>query len=412
MKHPHSAPFLFQISSMLLFVSLSFSTHPVAAFQDQSTFIDPTANLLCTGPTIKPCRLGLDVYIGPFATLKTPPGFPNDPPFISVGPGSNVQDNALLDSTTNNKPITLAGMVIIAHGATVLGGASIGTSGTCPSGGNVCPSFVGFNSEVAENAVVQRNAMVSHLARVGRNVTIPSGRVVLPGKNVTSNAEVPTKTIAIVDADRIFMDAVIKVNIDLAAGYNVLQKQDPSNVLGMNYNPVTKLNPTSTLPSLGGTPTRDPTNSNRIIGDVQFASPTLPPITGNVSLRADEGTPFNIGVVVMASSTFHALEHTSLSIGSGQIFSGSIVHGGKSNNGATSIGSNFTLGSNSVFFDSTAGNGCTIQPMSLVASSNLDDNTNVPSNIVLLANQESTVEWNRKRASDKQQSKKHRTHRR
>ena len=399
--------------SVLLFINLIISTHSGAATSpDESHFIDPSAIIQCDGP-YKPCSFGSSVYIGPFATLKAGPSSGGSTPFITIGNGSDVQDNTLLDTTTNNKPITLGDTVIIAHGASVFGGARIGMSGECPPSIYVCASFVGFNSEVAEDAVVERNAMVTHLARVGPGVTIPSGRVVLPGKNVTSNSEVPSKTIAITDVDRQFMDAVIHVNIAFAAGYTELEKKDPTNVRGVNFNPVTDFTPTSILPSLAGRPIRDPSSPNRIIGDVRFADAAMPRMGRNVSLRADEGTPFRVGKIGLLAdfTTFHALEHTELSLGDNGVYgAGSLVHGGKFNNKITSTGVNFELGNDSVFYSSTAGDNCRIGAMSFVSDTNLPANTFIPTRVVILAGKQSQVEWGRrphKKAKSSRGKRKH-----
>jgi carbonic anhydrase/acetyltransferase-like protein (isoleucine patch superfamily) len=413
MKHLNSARdlastrglFILLISSVLLFVNLTVSTHPSAAVSHKATaFIDPTAVVQCGPPTFKNCTFGQDVYIGPFATLKAGLRSPDETPSITIGNSSDVQDNALLDTTTNKEPITLGEKVIIAHGAHVFGGARIGVSGTCEGGASVCPSFVGFNAEVAQTAVVERDAMVGHLARVGPGVRIRSGLVVLPGKNVTSEAEIPKKTREICEADRKFMDAVIHVNVALAAGYIELQEQDRSNVRGINYNPITDLVPTRTLPSFAGTPMRNPNSPTRIIGDVRLADAALPPVGMNVSLRADEGTPFIVGKIgsLENSTTFHALEHSKLTLGdNGRYGAGSIMHGGPFNNQNTSTGSNFILGNDSVFFNSTAGNNCKVGAMSFVSDTTLAANTIVGDKIVLLAGQESVVEWDRRTRTQK-----------
>ena len=399
MKHlaHKGASLIFQISTLLVFVSFIFSTRPVTAtFPDGSTFVDPTATLECRETTHKPCKFGSKVYIGPFANLKTPAGRSTDPPSIDIGNDSNVQDNTLLDAT-NNRPITLGENVIIAHGAHVFGGARIGVDGSCEKGGSVCASFVGFNSDIAEGAVVERDAMVMHLARVGPNVTIPSGKVVLPGRNVTDNLQIPNKTRDIKDLDRKFMEDVIKVNVDLAAGYIKLQQDRDSDVHGINFNPATDLNPTKYLPLVDGTRTSKPENPNRVIGNVTINASSIPTTRMNVSVRADEGTPFELGASTLENSTtFHALEHTKLVLGSGgHYLSGSIVHGGPSNNATTSVGNNFVLGTNSVFFDSTAGDNCKVSEMSLVMSVNLPNNTTVRPNRVVSPEGESIVEWNR-----------------
>lgn len=404
---------LIQILSVLLFVNLIVLTPPGdAASPDGPHFIDPSATVQCGG-LYKPCSFGSSVYIGPFATLKAGPSSGRSTSFITIGNGSDVQDNTLLDTTTNNQPISLGDTVIIAHGASLFGGARIGMSGECPPSTYVCASFVGFNSEVAEGAVVERNAMVTHLARVGPGVTIPSGRVVLPGKNVTSNSEVPSKTIGITDADREFMDAVIHVNIAFAAGYTELEKKDPTNVRGVNFNPVTDFTPTSTLPSLAGQPIRDPSSPNRIIGDVRFADAAMPRIGRNVSLRADEGTPFIVGKISLLAdvTTFHALEHTKLNLGNyGAYGAGSIVHGGKFNNQLTSTGINFELGNDSVFYSSTAGDNCRIGAMSFVSDTDLPANTVIPSKVVVLAGRQTPVEWDRRPRTNPKNSRGKRKH--
>ena len=405
MKNPNSAWDLARkrgplslLLSILLFNSIVPTHSGGAATPNDSHFIDPTADVQCGG-AFKPCSFGSGVYVGPFATLKAGPNSGGSTPGITIGNASNVQDNTLLDTTTNNRPITLGEKVIIAHGAWVLGGARIGLSGACPPSPFVCASFVGFNSEVAADAVVERNAMVTHLARVGPGVTIPSGRVVLPGKDVRSNAEVPSKTIGIGEADWRFMDAVIRVNLALAAGYTTLEQSDPTSVRGVNINPVTEFTPDSIPPSLAGRPVTDPNSPNRIIGDVRFVQATMPRMGRNVSLRADEGTPFRVGTVIELSdfTTFHALEHTQVILGDrGAYGVGSLIHGGKFNNNVTSTGADFRIENDSVFYSSTAGNNCRIGRMSFVGDTNLPANTVVPPLTVVLAGQRSAVEWERR----------------
>src|SRR5690242_14905325 len=135
MKHPNSARELARrrgpisrILSVLLFVNLIVSTHSGAATGSQDAhFIDPTAIVQCGAP-YNPCSFGSGVYIGPFAIIKAgqPSGNKNTPS-ITIGDGSDVQDNTVLDATAG--PITLGDSVIIAHGAAVYGGARIGVTG-------------------------------------------------------------------------------------------------------------------------------------------------------------------------------------------------------------------------------------------------------------------------------------------
>ncbi len=58
--------------------------------------------------------------------------------------------------------------------------------------------------------------MVSAMSRVGPGVTIPSGRKTIPGKNLTTQAEVATERAPVTGADRAFMAGVIHVNVNFA----------------------------------------------------------------------------------------------------------------------------------------------------------------------------------------------------
>jgi carbonic anhydrase/acetyltransferase-like protein (isoleucine patch superfamily) len=85
--------------------------------------------------------------------------------------------------------------VIVAHGARVNGPSLLGADGPSQehssdkhSSDKHTASFVGFNSLI-DGAVLDHNAMVLHLARVGPGITIPQGHVVLSGKNVETQAE-------------------------------------------------------------------------------------------------------------------------------------------------------------------------------------------------------------------------------
>jgi carbonic anhydrase/acetyltransferase-like protein (isoleucine patch superfamily) len=380
---------------VLLFVNLLLSTHSggaTATAPKATYFIDPSATIQC-GPDLRLCSFGSNVYVGPFAHLTAG----STTPSITIGNDSNVQDNTILDAT-NNRPITLGNNVIIAHGASVYGGARIGVSGECPVNIRICASFVGFNSEVAEDAVVERNAMVTHLAKVGHHVTIPSGRVVLPGVDIELQSQVPSKTVAIVDADRDFMAGVIEVNIALAHGYNLLQDESPDKVRGASVNPVTFYNDNSVPPTHNQQDISNPNNPSRIVGDVRFTG-AMPQIGRSVAIRADEGTPFAIraGGTLANYTTFHALKRTELDLGqNGRYGVGSLIHGGKFNNNVTKTGDNFELDQDSVFYSATAGNNCRIERMSFVADTNLPDNTIIPEKVIVIGACRSQVEWERR----------------
>jgi carbonic anhydrase/acetyltransferase-like protein (isoleucine patch superfamily) len=98
-----------------------------------------------------------------------------------------------------------------------------------------------------------------------------------------------------------------------------------------------------------------------------------------ISLRADEGHPFNVGNVFMANDVvLHALEETDLTLGSPVGYGPrSLVHGGKqvingvANGPETSVGNLVGLGSNSIVFRSIIGGVSAIGPKSAVINSTL-----------------------------------------
>jgi carbonic anhydrase/acetyltransferase-like protein (isoleucine patch superfamily) len=230
-------------------------------------------------------------------------------------------------------------------------------------------------------------------------VTIPSGRKVLSGKNVVSQAQVTTKTAPVTEADRLFMHGVIEVNVSFAKGYSALAAENPSNVRGINYDPGgTPFNPIRNLPTLAGVPTRDPAAFNRIIGDVRLAdNATMARRIVYSSLRADEGEPFEVGTVdsMGTNVTFHALEHSHLHLGDhGRYGTGAIVHGGPAFAATTESGNGLTLGRSAVLFQSHVGDRVTIGNRSLVQASDLPAGTVVPDNTVIVDGAfAGTVEW-------------------
>lgn len=373
------------------------------------TFIDPTATVV----NADNIQLGRLVYVGPFAQLKANKHVAHS---IVIGDESNVQDSATIDATFG--PVVLGEQVIIAHGGTVKSASQLGVRGTCPVDPVTqhtpehCPSFVSFNAEV-DGAIIEKDAMVQALSRVGPGVRIPSGKKTKFGVNITTQAEVSSKTEDVVDADRAFMNGVIHVNVAFAKGYAELAS-NPNNVRGINYDPGhTDFNPTADLPTLGANhvPTQDPKFRNRIIGQVHLADnkATLSQVMGTqISIRADEGEEWEVGTIAAMGNhtTLHALEHTHLDLGNGGVYGArSIVHGGATDfNGDadtadahehdTITGDNFILGTGSVFFRSHAGDGVKIGARSLVAASSLDSYSVIPSHKVIVGGQVyGDVEW-------------------
>jgi carbonic anhydrase/acetyltransferase-like protein (isoleucine patch superfamily) len=377
-----------------------------------TSFMDPGASLGFKGNI----HISELVYIGPFATLRA--GYIGSNRHIDIGAESNVQDNAMLDADVAT--VSLGKQATVAHGATVRGAfkivgfrrlripARVGIGGKCPKDEANCPSYVGFNALV-EGATIEQDAMVGILARVGPEVTIPSGYKVLPGKNITSNADVTLesgKVAPITEADREFMRGAVEVNCSLAEQYAALAAEDASFVRGINYDPGRNpgFNLSRDLPTHQGVTIQDPTFRNRIIGDIRLEDDRQGlerVMAGRISLRADEGDPFEIGRIASMGDgvTFHALPHTRLFLGDGGRYGArSIVHGGPTDfpglENNTVAGDGFTLGDGAVFYRSRAARNARIGARSLVQQSDLPDDTVVPDRRIILGNSEfGAVEW-------------------
>ncbi len=380
---------------------------PSTAPSDSASFIDPTATI--ANPTN--ISLGEKVYVAPFAQLNatTAP--------ITIGDDSNVQDQVKIIASGTG--VEIGPRVIMAHMATIKGAAKIGTQGSTGPftdpitnsqfNNDIPETFLAFNCEI-DGAIIQRNTVVNFLSRVAPGVTLPAGKVVLPGKNVTTNLQASSgslgKVANLTQADVALMEGIIEVNEAFAKGYTELARADSTNVTGINYAPVTAFNPGG-LPQIGGNITRNPNFRNRIIGNVvledSLASLNFK-IGNRISLRADEGEPFHVGTIAgMANDVvFHALETTSLTLGDIVGYGPrALVHGGRqvvngvANGPETSIGNFVGLGPNSVIFRSVIGNKSAVGQRSAVFNSTVPPRTYIRSRVIYADNGSiiSSVEW-------------------
>lgn len=379
------------------------------ASPETATFIDPTVVIAAPeNITLEP-----QVYIGPFAQLQA-----STNASITIGKESNAQDNVKIyaqfqRNAAEQQKVTALGIqgveigerVIMAHGASVKGPAQIGVSGS--------PSriFLSFGAEV-DGAILETNTGVDVLGRVGPGVRLKSGFFVLPGKNVTTQAEAEDPALGkvrlISEADFSFNEAVLEVNKAFAREYTRLAQEDVSNVQGINYDPGnTTFNSARDLPKLAGASTRDPNFRNRIIGDVNLddSRSQIDTVMGNrISLRADEGHPFTVGNITRMQDDviFHALEEFTIRIGKNVTYgTGVIVHGGGLSRGnsnssikPTVIGNNTTLKNQSIVFRSDLGPNSTIGEKSAIINSTLNGRTTIGDRIIYLNNAVfGTVEW-------------------
>ncbi len=213
---------------------------------ETATFIDPTVEIAAPeNITLKP-----QVYIGPFAQLQA-----STKASITIGKESNAQDNVKIYAQFQRNAaeqqkvaalgvqgVEIGARVIMAHGASVKGPAQIGVQGSPISADPDTDAgiFLSFGAEV-DGAILETNTGVEALGRVGPGVRLKSGFFVLPGKNVTTQAEAEDPALGkvrlISEADFSFNEAVLEVNKAFAREYTRLAQEDLSNVQGINYDP-------------------------------------------------------------------------------------------------------------------------------------------------------------------------------
>ncbi|GAA0293230.1 hypothetical protein GCM10009528_07660 [Kineococcus aurantiacus] len=388
---------------------------------DRASFVDPTVQVRYP-PSVE---LGERVYVGPFAQL-----FSGRRAGIAIGPESNVQDSVRVEallprSAAQERAMAAAGLrptdgvrtgerVILAHGSAVRGPARLGVGAADPADSGV---FVSFGALV-DGAVLERDTGLSALSRVGPGVVLRSGTLVLPGKDVRTQAEADDPALGkvrpLVEADRLFNAAVVEVNVGLAREYTRLASEEPDAVRGLNVDPGgNEFDRSRDAPAVEsalctGPEVRDPGFRNRVIGDVCFEDDlrTLSQRMGSrISLRADEGGPFSVGTVRrMGDGTiFHALEGSDLSVGNRVTYGERVVvHGGgrpavDPTTGVaapTTIGNDVRLGDGAVVFRSLVRNGAVVGERSVVVGSELAVGQVVPDRTVY-ANGEvfGPVEW-------------------
>ena len=371
---------------------------PIPALFAAQTFIDPTVERINQANI----ALGDRVMVAPFATLLAGATAETS---IVIGNGSNLQEDVTIDA--RGSKVELVSSVEVGHGATVKSGAKIGMTGVCPAAPAFCGTFIGFQAEIAEGATVEKDALVSGFARLAPGVTLPSGRKTLPGVNILTNAQAlsPTHTAPMTEADRLFIQAVVSINLVHTSGYPALEASDPSNVQGINYDPGL-VTPCPCLPTIGGVITRVPSFRNRSVGDVRMTDELkkLDEVMGKkISLRADEGKPLVIDEVdEMGSRTLiHTFVRTKLELGKhGTYGYRSIVHSAPDLDPAdpdfnlTKTGRNFNLGAQAVFFQSQAGDDVKIGRRSFVILSKLADGTVIPPRKVVIDGViVGTVDW-------------------
>jgi len=132
---------------------------------EDGAWVDPTARLI--GGMI----IGASCYVGPYAVIRLDEK-PTSEPLI-IGRGSNVQDCAVIHSTTQR----IGSRVIVAHQA-IVHGAIVEDDVT-----------IYIQAVVDGGAIIGRGAFLHQGCYVGKGVRVPEGRYVEPGRKLLAQAD-------------------------------------------------------------------------------------------------------------------------------------------------------------------------------------------------------------------------------
>ncbi len=132
---------------------------PLYAFEDTAPVVDPDAFVHPDAVLIGDVRIGKKCFIGAGAVLR------GDFGGISVGDGSNVQENCVIHVSPGQK-VTIEEDVIVAHGAVL-------HDTTVKKG-----SLVGMGAVILQGAVVEEGVLVAALTLVPTNFVVPARKIV------------------------------------------------------------------------------------------------------------------------------------------------------------------------------------------------------------------------------------------
>ncbi len=188
---------------------------PFGSTLSAASFIDPSVTIVNGKHTV----VGTQSYVAPYAVLNSQTGF------IKIGGKSDILANAQIISNPNRlthypTSVLIGDQVSIGPGATILGPSKIGVYGTSAKNTGIGPNAV------IDGATIQPGAIVGGLARVGPGVIIHTGMYVIPGSNVTTEAQATNPALGMVEAIPAASTTALASNITrypaLAAGYTFL----------------------------------------------------------------------------------------------------------------------------------------------------------------------------------------------
>jgi carbonic anhydrase/acetyltransferase-like protein (isoleucine patch superfamily) len=391
---------------------------PFATPAKKASFIDPTVTIKSGNSVV----LGYQDFIGPYATLDGTDGA------IKIADGSDVLDNASIVANPGRRhqapEVLIGGSVVVGFGASVIGPSTIGSDAAASK-----PVSIGANALI-DGATIEPGAIVSALARVGPGVTVPSGIEVLPGANVTTDAEAKDPKLGmVVEVTSSSLAAIVKTlseNESLAAGYTTLYQGNSATGASPGADPnVSGIYNGDLAAILGANQQPGPSSASfePAKSAPEFLSPhrglvasvlsTFPArITGNVqidmqawqaafhlgranAIRADQGQPIVIGSIAHTGPhvTINSPLGGQITIGkSFRAGTGVVILSGPSLN--AKIGDNVKIGTGAVVTQTSLGSNSTVGNGALLMSSTFPANTVIPPKAIFINNKfEGYVQW-------------------
>ncbi len=391
---------------------------PFATPAKKASFIDPTVSIK-NGTSVV---VGYQDFIGPYAALDGTGGA------IKIGNGSDVLDNASIVASGGRRhqasEVLIGDSVVIGFGAKIIGPSTIGSYS-----GPTQPVSIGANAEI-DGATIEPGAIVSALARVGPGVTVPTGYMVVPGANVTTNAEASNpklgKVVTVTAAQIATVVKTLSENESLAAGYTTLYQGNSATGVSPGANPtLTGINNGNLAAVKGANQQPGPSSASfePAKSAPEFLSPhqglvasifaTFPArITGGVqidmrawqaalhmgranAIRADQGQPITI------ASISHTGPHVTINsplggkLAIGQSFTagaGTVILSGPNVN--AKIGDNVNIGAGAVVAQTSLGANSTVGQGAYLMGSTFPANTVIAAKAIYINNKfEGYVQW-------------------
>jgi carbonic anhydrase/acetyltransferase-like protein (isoleucine patch superfamily) len=391
---------------------------PYGTPSKKASFIDPKANIENGNSVI----IGYQCFIGPYAQLDGRGGA------IKIGNGSDVLDNSSIVATRGHQggaPMVLVGdQVVIGFGARILGPSTIGGFEAAAK-----PTAIGAGAEI-DGATIAPGAIVSPLARVGPDVTMPAGYRVLPGANVTTDAEASNPKLGMVvpvtASDVSTIKRTLSENGALAAGYAQLYQGNSATgsspganpglgglfngnlaaVLGVGQEPgpssasfePSKSAPEFLSPHRGLVGAQLSNFPARMTGKVEvrmMASQAAHHLGRANAIRADEGQPIAIDSIARTGLrvTINSPLGGTLKIGRAfRAGSGAVILGGPNVN--AEIGDGVRIGSGAVVDRTSLGSGSIVGQRAYLLNSSFPAGKVIPPKEIYINNKfEGYVQW-------------------